>query len=112
MAAVFELAPIPDGRYHGCGGLRADTLDLCDALTRFAIAEHRLDLFVENTDTAVEIAEQVIELMEGFAGKRRQFVLDVGQDLRDRTRARVMLLAIAKPRSSNRPRIWLTTAVR
>ena len=27
-------------------------------------------------------------------------------------RARVMLLARAKPRSSRRPRIWLTTAVR
>ena len=41
--------------------LWADALDLCDALAHLTVAEHRIDLPVEDDDAAVEVAEEIIE---------------------------------------------------
>jgi hypothetical protein len=112
MAAILELGAIADRGDDRRGGLGTDALDLGDALAGRTIAEDAIDLLIEHTNAAVEIVEEIVELVDGFTSQGREVVLEVGQDAGMERRARVMLLAMAKPRSSRSPRIWLTTAVR
>ncbi len=83
-ATVLELRAVADRGDDRCRGLRPDALDPGDALAGLARAEHPVDLPVEQGDPAVEIADEIIELADRFAGQRRQLVLEVGQDLGDR----------------------------
>lgn len=57
MTAILELRAITDGRDDGRGGLGSNALDGRDALTWLAAAKNSVDLFVEDSDTAVKIAE-------------------------------------------------------
>lgn len=85
MPAVPELRSITDRSHDGGGGLRPDALNPGDTLAGLAVLEHAFDLLVERADPAVEIAEEIVEFTDGFARHRRQFVLEVRQDLGDRT---------------------------
>jgi hypothetical protein len=112
MTAILELGSLADGGDNRSCCLLADALDFCDALAHLAAAEQSIDLPVEADDAAVEVAEEIIE---SLSASRASTVISFSTSdsisgiIR---RARVMLLPIANPRSSRRPRIWLTTAVR
>jgi hypothetical protein len=41
----------------GCAGLGADALNCCDTLAWLAAAENSVDLFVEDSDATVKVAE-------------------------------------------------------
>ena len=85
MPAILELGPISNGRDNRRGGLRTHPLDPGNALAGLTLTEYRLNLPVEDRDPAVEIMEQVIELSNGVAGHRCQFIVGIAQDLRDQT---------------------------
>lgn len=78
VATVLELRTIANSDYDCGRRLRTDALDLRNALACLAIAEHHIDLLVEDGDTAVEIAEEVVKLAERFAGEYRWGKLNFG----------------------------------
>jgi hypothetical protein len=85
MAAVFELRPIADCR-NNCGScLRPDTLYRRNALARLALPKDPVDLLIEGRDPAIEIPEEIVKFRNRLAGEWCQFVLMIGQDLRDRS---------------------------
>ena len=69
MPTVPELRTIADGGDNGRRSLRANTFDPGDALTDRAVAEDRLDLLVKGCNPPVKVAEEIVELSEGFAGE-------------------------------------------
>ena len=69
MAPVLEFRAVADGGDDRRGGLWADALDLGNTLTVLVLTEDAIDLLIEGKDPAVQIAEEIIELRDRFAGE-------------------------------------------
>src|SRR3954452_15474948 len=81
-----------------------------NALTRFPVEKDPFGFLVEHCDSSIEVSKEIEEL-----ASRAIAVSSLSKFSRIcgiRRRAQVILFASAKPRSSKRPRIWLTSAVR
>jgi hypothetical protein len=59
--AVLELRPVAVCSHDSCGGFRDNALDLRDALTCLVLVEDSINLFVEQANAAVEIAEEIVK---------------------------------------------------
>jgi hypothetical protein len=74
----------PTAASDGGRGLRADALDLGDALAGGQLAEHGLDAPVEVADPPVQLPEELEQARQHVAGHGRQAVARVGDDPRYR----------------------------
>lgn len=83
MSPVLELRAIADGGHDRGSGLRADALDLGNALTGFALTEYPIDLIVEYADPTVEITKEIVQFADSLPGQASQFILEIRQDFRD-----------------------------
>ncbi len=85
MAPVLEFRAIAD-RGNDCRrGFGPNALDLCNALAGLALKEDGVDLLVENGNAPVQIAKEIMELVDCFPCQRCQFVIQISENLWDQS---------------------------
>jgi len=84
MPPILELRAVANGSNDRGGGLRSNAFNFRDSLARLAFTKYPLDLLIKRRNPAIKVTKKIIELADRFSRHRRQFVLQIRKDLRDR----------------------------
>src|SRR6516225_2501270 len=84
MPPILELRAVADGGNDRGGGLRSNAFNFRDSLAGLAFTKYPLDLPIKRRNPTIKVTKKIIELAEPFSRHRRQFVLQIRKDLRDR----------------------------
>src|ERR1700756_917654 len=105
MPPILELRTVANGGNDRGGGLRPNALNFRNSLAGLAFTKYPLDLLIKRRNPTIKVTKKIVELAERFSRHRRSSFFKSEMISGIARRARVMLLAMAKPRSSRRPRI-------
>src|ERR1700745_2774543 len=64
--------------------LRPNALNFRNSLAGLAFTKYPLDLLIKRRNPTIKVTKKIVELAERFSRHRRQFVLQIRNDLRDR----------------------------
>lgn len=112
MPTVLELTAITNRSDHGRRGFGAHAANAVDTLTGRIGAENRFDPSTEESHALIHLAKKLEQFGNNLTRHCTETVGAICEDLGDRPACLVMETPIGMPRSSNRPPIWLTNAVR
>jgi hypothetical protein len=82
VAAVLEFTSVADRGNDGGRDLRPDTLDASNALSQLAGSKGFVNAAIKDSDSPIDLSEEVEELRDRFARAARQAVLGVLEYLR------------------------------
>src|SRR5246127_3523550 len=84
MPPILELRTVANGGNDRGGGLRPNALNFRNSLAGLAFTKYPLDLLIKRRNPTIKVTKKIVELAERFSRHRRQFVLQIRNDLRDR----------------------------
>jgi len=81
---VLELRAVADGGDDCGGGLRSNSFDFRNSLAGLALPKYPLDLLIKRSNPTIKVTKKIVELAKRFSCHRRQLVLQIRKDLRNR----------------------------
>src|ERR1700756_523394 len=85
MPPILELRTVANGGNDRGGGLRPNAFNFRNSLAGLALPKYPFDLLIKRPNPTIKVTKKIIELAERFSRHRRQFVLQIRKDLRDRS---------------------------
>src|ERR1700740_2508687 len=84
MPPILELRTVANGGNDRGGGLRPNAFNFRNSLAGLALPKYPFDLLIKRPNPTIKLTKKIVELAERFSRHRRQFVLQIRKDLRDR----------------------------